>query len=30
VTVRLMETLEAAGDRAGAIRQARVHATVLE
>jgi TolB-like protein/DNA-binding SARP family transcriptional activator/Tfp pilus assembly protein PilF len=30
VTVRLMETLEAAGDRAGALRQARVHAALLE
>lgn len=29
-TLRLMEALEAAGDRAGAIRQARVHALLLE
>jgi TolB-like protein/Tfp pilus assembly protein PilF len=30
VTLHLMETLEAAGDRAGALRQARVHAALLE
>lgn len=30
VTLRLMEVLESAGDRAGAIQQARVHATLLE
>jgi TolB-like protein/DNA-binding SARP family transcriptional activator len=30
VTVRLLEALEAAGDRAGALRQARIHATLLE
>jgi TolB-like protein/Tfp pilus assembly protein PilF len=30
VTMRLMEALEAAGDRAGALRQARFHATLLE
>lgn len=30
LTVRLMEALEAAGDRAGAIRQARLHALLLE
>jgi TolB-like protein/DNA-binding SARP family transcriptional activator len=30
VTLRLMETLEAAGDRAGALRQARIHAALLE
>jgi TolB-like protein/DNA-binding SARP family transcriptional activator len=29
VTLRLMRALEAAGDRAGAIRHARVHATLL-
>jgi len=30
VTLRLMEALEAAGDRAGALQQARVHAALLE
>jgi TolB-like protein/DNA-binding SARP family transcriptional activator len=30
VTLRLMQTLEAAGDRAGALRQARIHAALLE
>jgi DNA-binding SARP family transcriptional activator len=30
VTVRLLEALEAAGDQAGALRQARIHAMLLE
>jgi TolB-like protein/DNA-binding SARP family transcriptional activator/Flp pilus assembly protein TadD len=30
ITLRLMEALAAAGDRAGAIQQARIHATLLE
>jgi DNA-binding SARP family transcriptional activator/TolB-like protein len=30
VTLRLMQALEAAGDRAGALQQARVHALLLE
>lgn len=30
VTLRLMQALEAAGDRAGALQQARVHAALLE
>jgi TolB-like protein/DNA-binding SARP family transcriptional activator len=30
VTLRLMAALEAAGDRAGAIQQARIHAVLLE
>jgi DNA-binding SARP family transcriptional activator len=30
VTLRLMEALEATGDRAGALRQARIHAALLE
>ena len=30
VTLHLMKALEAAGDRAGAIQQARIHATLLE
>lgn len=30
VTLRLMQALEAAGDRAGALRQARIHAALLE
>lgn len=30
IILRLMEALEAAGDRAGAIQQARIHATLLE
>ncbi len=30
VTLRLMEALEAAGDRAGALRQARLHEILLE
>jgi TolB-like protein/DNA-binding SARP family transcriptional activator/Tfp pilus assembly protein PilF len=30
VTLRLMQALEAAGDRAGALQQARIHAVLLE
>jgi len=30
VTLRLMQALEASGDRAGALQQARIHATLLE
>jgi TolB-like protein/DNA-binding SARP family transcriptional activator/Tfp pilus assembly protein PilF len=30
VTLRLMQTMEAAGDHAGALRQARIHAALLE